>query len=101
MYGHEYGIHPNIQNTGVMIMNIPEFITKEWPSILNHAIAQPNFPGHDQIMLNDYFCSKSRKDSDKMRILLPLYWNWKSYWKLEPSTYDQIKIIHFQSVEGI
>jgi hypothetical protein len=94
MYGREYGIHPNIQNTGVMIMNIPEFI-KEWPSILNHATSQPNFPGHDQIMLNDYFSSKSRKDSDKMRILLPLYWNWKSYWKLEPSTYDQIKIIHF------
>jgi hypothetical protein len=30
----------------------------------------------------------------KERALLPIFYNWKAYWKLEPSSFDEIKVYH-------
>jgi len=45
----------------------------------------------DQGLLNEYFESKK----ELKRHMLPIYYNWKVYWKLEPSSFDQVQIIHF------
>lgn len=91
-YGREYETHAEIVNTGVMMIDVPAF-RKEWPAILNHAAALESFPLHDQEMLNSYF--SGTEELNKKRLLLPIHWNWKSYWRLQPSTAYDIKILHF------
>jgi lipopolysaccharide biosynthesis glycosyltransferase len=91
-YGRESGMEAHSFNTGVMVMDAHGF-QKEWPHILEYATAQDRFPAHDQILLNKYFSQS--KELQKKRIVLSLYWNWKPYWKLEPSSPSQIKAIHF------
>jgi hypothetical protein len=91
-YGREFSMTPEITNTGVMLMDVPAF-EKEWPSILSFAKQQEQFPGHDQLMLNNYF--KSSPENSRKRSLMSIYWNWKAYWKLEPGQHDAIKVLHF------
>lgn len=95
-YGRQQSTVPNINtgvpggNTGVMIMHVPRF-REEWPSILAFAKSLSEFPAHDQFLLNWYFQQKRPEQFD----MLPLHWNWKSYWKLEPSKWQDVKILHF------
>lgn len=91
-YGRESGMHAQSFNTGVMIMDVPGF-RKQWPSILEFANAQVKFPAHDQVLLNSYFSQS--EELQKGRRVLSLYWNWKGYWKMQPSRHDLIKAIHF------
>jgi hypothetical protein len=51
------------------------------------------FTAFDQGWLNLYFEQKDKMRSG--RHFLPLYWNWKLYWRLEPSLFDDLKIVHF------
>lgn len=95
MYGREGQITPaKSANTGVILMDVQRF-GQELPSIIrfrNEHAKQSIFKASDQSVLNYYF------DQDKMRWgrhLLPLYWNWKLYWKLEPSTFRDLKLVHF------
>ena len=95
MYGRESTLTPaRSENTGVMLMDVQRF-GQELPSIIrfrNEHTEQSIFTVFDQSMLNYYF------DQDKIqwgRHLLPLYWNWKLYWKLESSTFRDLKLVHF------
>lgn len=76
-------------NTGVMMMDVPEF-AKHWPSILEMARKMKSFPHHDQLWLNYYFSGRQHHLA-----LLSYYWNWKPYWQLEPSAWNDIKAIHY------
>lgn len=44
-------------------------------------------------MLNFYreSCDEAKQ---KFR-LLPMYYNWKAYWRLNPTEFSQVKILHF------
>ncbi|KAG7337959.1 hypothetical protein IV203_032092 [Nitzschia inconspicua] len=94
-YGREYDIGPNMHNTGVMLMNVKAF-DAEWPKILKYTLNKQSegrpFPLHDQVMLNNYF---DEEENALKRSLLPLFWNWKAYWKLDPSQFSDVKILHF------
>ncbi|KAG7343018.1 hypothetical protein IV203_020963 [Nitzschia inconspicua] len=89
---------PTITNTGVMLMDVPAF-EAEWPSILQYTKRQPQFPGHDQLLLNSYFESQllgtSQDTRSAKRSLMSINWNWKAYWKLEPRSHESIKVLHF------
>jgi len=91
-YGREYGKSPHIQNTGVMVMHVKRF-EQELPLILQTAREQDSYPGHDQYMLNIY---KDTNEINRGKFqLLPIHYNWKVYWRLEPFDFSQVKIVHF------
>ena len=90
LYGREYGKHAHIQNTGVMLMNVNRF-EQEIPKILHSARNEKEYPSHDQFMLNWY---KTGRTKDMFK-LLPMHYNWKAYWGLEPSNFSEVKILHF------
>jgi hypothetical protein len=52
------------------------------------------FGGSDQEWLNSYFESREAL-GQQLRTLLPINFNWKAYWMLNPSTWYDLKIIHF------
>ena len=83
---------PHPHNTGVMVMDVPAF-AREWPLILEYTLEQPSFPLHDQALLNAYFTQSV--ENEAKRTLLPIFWNWKSYWQLYPNHVDDVKILHF------
>jgi len=89
LYGREYLKRRDIGNTGVMVINVDQF-ERELPKILHMAKNLETYPTHDQEMLGRY---SSRKTS-KMYKLLPIFYNWKTYWGLEPSDFSQVKIVH-------
>jgi hypothetical protein len=90
-YGREYSKGPLITNTGVMVMNVERF-EQELPKMLQQARDEEVYPQHDQQMLNNY---REANDTLKEKFqLLPMHYNWKAYWRLEPSTFSQIKILH-------
>jgi len=91
-YGREYGKYASVINTGVMVINVHHF-EQELPRILKMARDAKEYPGHDQTMLNMY--QKSIFKAKKKFKLLPIHYNWKAYWRLEPSDFSQVKIIHF------
>jgi lipopolysaccharide biosynthesis glycosyltransferase len=92
-YGREYLMNdPLPHNTGVMMMDVPAF-AKEWPSILAFTLRQPQFPLHDQELLNAYFTQSL--DHENKRAMLRTFWNWKSYWRLYPHHFNEVKIVHF------
>jgi hypothetical protein len=92
-YGREYSKNAEIVNTGVMVINVKR-LDEEMPKIIEHArTAEENYPGHDQEMLNFY---REKNDHAYEEFsLLPMQYNWKAYWGLEPSTFSDLKIIHF------
>jgi hypothetical protein len=93
LYGREAGkLDERPANSGVMLMDVIAF-GDEWPQILNWATDKEGFIAYDQGLLNDYF--SQNKETDKKRAMLPIHWNWKSYWRLEPSVWSDIKILHF------
>lgn len=96
MYGREKKLDSTKpKNTGVMLMDVPRF-QQELPAMINFRnehIDQTVFTAFDQDWFNLYFQQNSRVRSG--RHLLPLYWNWKLYWRLEPSVFTDIKIVHF------
>ena len=91
-YGREYSKEPHIHNTGVMVMNVERF-EQELPKMLQQARDEEVYPPHDQILLNNY--RKANETSKEKFQLLPIHYNWKAYWGLEPSTFSQVKILHF------
>lgn len=100
MYGRQYFKRADISNSGVMVMNVKQYM-KEVPLMLDHIknwgteqypqYTQPD--GWDQRIVNNYRAS-SDITMAKFK-LLPLHYNWKPYWGLEPSSFEQVKIIHF------
>ena len=72
-------------------MNVERF-EQELPKMLQQARDEEVYPQHDQQMLNNY---REANDTLKEKFqLLPMHYNWKAYWRLEPSTFSQIKILH-------
>ena len=72
-------------------MNVERF-EQELPKMLQQARDEEVYPQHDQQMLNNY---REANDTLKERFqLLPMHYNWKAYWGLEPSAFSQIKILH-------
>jgi hypothetical protein len=91
-YGQEYSKLGHIFNTGVMVMNVERF-EQELPKMLQQARDAEVYPGHDQILINNY---REANDVLKEKFhLLPMHYNWKAYWGLEPSAFSQVKILHF------
>ena len=90
MYGRETMKYPHINNTGVMVMNVDKF-EQEFPRILDYGKQAKHFPKHDQDLLNMY---QQRKRNRIKFSLLPMQYNWKPYWGLEPSPFSQVKVIH-------
>jgi hypothetical protein len=91
-YGREYTKDHQIFNTGVMVMNVERF-EQDLPKMLQQARDEEVYPLHDQQILNNY-----RKANDALKEkfqLLPMHYNWKAYWGLEPSNFSQVKILHF------
>ena len=101
MYGREFAKYPQLWNTGVMMIDVPKF-SAEMPAILNYGLlvarekgnATVPFPACDQGWMNEYF-SKQENQGRHLRTLLPINFNWKSYWGLTPSAWSDLKIIHF------
>mmetsp|Transcript_3802 Transcript_3802/g.5817 ORF Transcript_3802/g.5817 Transcript_3802/m.5817 type:complete len:435 (+) Transcript_3802:62-1366(+) len=94
-YGREYGKAPVTSNTGVMVINVKKF-AKEIPGMIKLLDKKGNFGAYDQGLIKAYFGSKKKWFKRKLkRHVLPIHYNWKAYWKLEPSNFDQVKIIHF------
>ena len=72
-------------------MNVERF-EQELPKMLQQARDEEVYP-NDQQMLNNY---REANDTLKERFqLLPMHYNWKAYWGLEPSAFSQVKILHF------
>ncbi|GFH61665.1 hypothetical protein CTEN210_18141 [Chaetoceros tenuissimus] len=91
-YGREYSKSAQIFNAGVMVMNV-ERLDYEMPKIIEYAKSLDSYPSHDQEMLNGY--QEMNDQANEMFNLLPMQYNWKSYWGLEPSTFSEVKILHF------
>jgi len=93
LYGHEHVISHKPQNTGIVLMDIPKF-EKAWPEFLQfRRDVKGGVPSFDQGWFNLYH--SKNKTYQERRALLPVYWNWKVYWKLEPSSFSDLKIVHF------
>ena len=91
-YGREFSKGPQITNTGVMVIHVERF-EQELPFILQTGRDTVPYPGNDQELLNLY---KTANDTAKEKFqLLPMQYNWKAYWGLEPSDFSQIKVVHF------
>jgi len=91
-YGREYKKSAHlIFNTGVMVINVKRF-AQDIPSILENARKKIGYPANDQAMLNNY---RMAKDVPEHKFkMLPMHYNWKTYWELEPTDFSQLKIIH-------
>ena len=85
MYGRESGKEAGFVNTGVMVLNVKKF-SRKIPGMLQFLNKRGDQGAFDQGLVNNY--------PRLTRSLLPIHYNWKLYWKLEPSTFDQVKIIH-------
>lgn len=92
-YGREFSKSPEILNTGVMVMNVSHF-EQVLPRILETAREAEKYPIHDQEMFNLYHESNEKEEAQGKFQLLPIYYNWKVYWGLEPSDFNQVKIVH-------
>ena len=90
-YGREYGMHPHIYNTGVMMIDVEKF-ENERRLMFDFARNRTVYPNHDQQLLNFYFDREAFRDK---RDQLPIHYNWKPYWTLEPTTIEEVKIVHF------
>jgi Glycosyl transferase family 8. len=90
MYGREFSKDPHIMNTGVMMLHVEKF-----GHVLRNILQladKKDYVTADQGMINNYFTQN--QTTMRERILLPVHYNWKSYWKLEPSSFHDIKIYH-------
>ena len=101
MYGRESSKYPQISNTGVMMIDVQKFAL-EMTAILDYGFqvskekgqdTEP-FDSYDQGWLNAYFERKEGLGAP-LRTILPITFNWKVYWRLNPSTWYDLKIIHF------
>jgi hypothetical protein len=90
-YGREYSKFGQIFNAGVMVMNVERF-EQELPKMLQQARDEEVYP-NDQDLMNNYHEANDALN-EKFQ-LLPMHYNWKAYWGLEPSAFSQVKILHF------
>jgi hypothetical protein len=96
-YGRDFVIwRKRPVNTGVIVMDVQGF-AKEWPKILDFASRRKVFPDHDQTLLYEYYAD--RRFHLSQVDVLPLYMHWKVYWRLDPSTMHDIKIVHFHGAK--
>lgn len=87
-YGREDFKAPDMKNTGVFLIDIQQF-GDIVPGMIKFLKEEGPFDAFDQGLINTYFQNASLK-----RQLLPIHYNWKVYWKLAPSTFDQVRIVH-------
>ncbi|KAL3939985.1 MAG: hypothetical protein SGBAC_005384 [Bacillariaceae sp.] len=92
LYGHQTKSSGRPINSGVMLFDVYRF-AQTWPDFLRFGYAKGPFLSFDQGWLNDFYMSTP----DRMlnRTILANEWNWKSYWKLAPNEWNQVKIVHF------
>lgn len=100
MYGRQYLKKAHIQNSGVMVMNARLF-QNELPLMLDHIgrwgkekyKKYTEYGVHDQSLVNNY---RGANDMTMKKFTqLPIHYDWTPYWGLEPSSFEQVKIIHF------
>lgn len=91
LYGPEARMTPPMANTGVFFFDVPAF-ERELPHVLEYARNQDPYPLHDQNMLNGYFAQSAVLA--RKRGILPVYWNWKSYWHVPPGSFARVHIVH-------
>ena len=99
-YGRQHETIPHIKNTGVMVMDVRRFGVLI-PRLFRYLQANGPQPAFDQGLLNNYFSDFHSSPSTTEfanvtthRLQLSIYYNWKIYWSVYPSTFDQIKIVH-------
>ena len=93
-YGRETKTIPHIKNTGVMVMDVRR-LGVLIPRLFRYLQANGPQPAFDQGLLNNYFSDfHSSPKFTTRRLQLSIYYNWKIYWSLYPSTFEQIKIVH-------
>lgn len=88
-YGHEASKKPQISNTGVMFMHLKKFGSLV-PKIFNHLVEKGPFPALDQGLINNYLTQ-----NQESKHLILIHYNWKVYLKLEPSSFEEVKILLF------
>ncbi|CAJ1932346.1 unnamed protein product [Cylindrotheca closterium] len=92
LYGHQTKSKGRPINSGIMLFDVYRF-EQAWDSFLQFGYAKGPFLSFDQGWLNDYFMSTAERMAN--RSLLENEWNWKSYWRLAPNEWWQVKIVHF------
>jgi hypothetical protein len=95
MYGRQMSLGATPVNTGVILFDAYR-LEEEFESILQFGRDDPMQivnKAFDQGWLNAYFV-ESPEHRHKIA-LLPIHWNWKVYWSLEPSSVEDVRIIHF------
>mmetsp|Transcript_31019 Transcript_31019/g.74685 ORF Transcript_31019/g.74685 Transcript_31019/m.74685 type:complete len:540 (+) Transcript_31019:398-2017(+) len=92
LYGHQTKSSGRPINSGVMLFDVYRF-AESWHSLLDFGYEKGPFLSFDQGWLNDYFMSTPERSLN--RTLLENEWNWKSYWRLSPNEWHQVKIVHF------
>lgn len=91
-YGRQFTKEAQIANDGVMLVDVAKF-EAEVPKIIAYAKEMPQYPVHEQVLLNAYM---AKHDKDRALFKLsPMHFNWKPYWRLEPSSFSQVQIVHF------
>jgi len=84
-YGRESTKKRESRNTGVMVIDVDAF-EREIPNLIG------SFDGRqatfDQTLINEHL-------PDERKLVLPIHWNWKPYWRLSPSSIDEVKVVHF------
>jgi hypothetical protein len=95
MYGRQLSLGATPENTGVILFDAYR-LEEEFESILQFGRNDPLKivkGAFDQTWLDGYFV-ENPEHRHKIT-LLPIHWNWKTYWNLEPSSAKDIRIIHF------
>ena len=87
-YGREFSKVSSTANTGIMLIDVQKF-GDIVPGMIKFLEEKGPFGAFDQGLVNAYFTEKKLK-----RHVLNIYYNWKAYWKVEPSNFDQVKIVH-------
>lgn len=98
MYGREgFADDKAPSNTGVVLYDVERF-RELLPRLVQYRNSHPDpkqFITLDQGWLNLYF----RDYESHKRQMLPIEWNWKTYWKLQPRGFYDIKVLHFHGLK--
>lgn len=101
MYGRERSVRgKKPKNTGVVVIDVPYFETLI-PQMIQFRTDRGDlhFDGFDQRWMEHFFLGHDRHEFRHLVQLLPLYWNWKLYWRLRPIRFSDLKVIHFHGAK--
>jgi hypothetical protein len=100
---------PKTENLGVMFFDA-QSVAPDWktllafgrnvPDLILKAGNKPDLIFKAGAKVSDWFNHFYEKNlSDRhLRAVLPMYWNWRIYWQLDPSEITDLKIIHYEGL---